>query len=102
MAKKQAQKEKKNKSDKKATAPAKKEKKQDKKAAPKATTIKASASKAKVAVPDEKPLVGIKLNDEELKKLRELDDRYAGKKPEVQAAAPEAVKKGAGKKAATK
>jgi hypothetical protein len=41
------------------------------------------------------------LNDEELKKLRELDDRYAGKKPEAPAA-PEVAKNGAGKKAAAK
>lgn len=89
-AKKQAEKDKKNK---KTTS----SKKVEKKTAVKASAVKPSvtAKKSPVAVPEAKPVVGIKLNDEELKKLRELDDRYAGKKAEAPVA-PEAPVKGKG------
>ena len=78
----------------KTTAP-KKDKPAKKKEELKATAAKPSAS-SKISVPNEKPLTGIKLNDDELKKLRDLDDRYAGKKTEAPAPAPETLVKGKG------
>jgi flagellar biosynthesis GTPase FlhF len=93
QAKKQAEKEKK-----RIAAEKKKNKGKDtKKTTPakaKTTTTKASVKSTssavkKVVIPNEQPVTGIKLNEEELKKLRALDDRYAGKK-EAPPAAPEA------------